>query len=118
MTGSKQLALALALCLFWGMPADVHAQASNSESRGELLYVTHCSACHGSEIHWRELKLATGWNSLKAQVRRWQANIGLVWSEEEITDVAHYLNATYYGFPATAQKDLSQDKKINQVLRK
>jgi len=118
MTGSKQLALALALCLFWGMPADVHAQASNSESRGELLYVTHCSACHGSEIHWRELKLATGWNSLEAQVRRWQYNIGQGWSNEEIADVTWYLNEAYYGFPVPGSKDYSQDKNPDPVPRR
>lgn len=116
MTTSKQLIFAL--CLFWGAHASAHDQLKHSESRGGLLYSMHCNTCHTSEVHWREQKLANGWNSLKAQVRRWQANIGLVWSEEEITDVAHYLNATYYGFPATDQQGLSQDKKINQVLRK
>ncbi len=115
MTGSKQLVLAL--CLFWGMHTLAHAQPKHGESRGELLYETHCNACHTSKIHWREQKLATDWNSLKVQVRRWQASMGLDWSEEEITDVTHYLNAVHYGFPATDQEGLFQGKKSNQVLR-
>jgi len=105
------------LCLLCGAYSSALAQAKHSEARGELLYAAHCTTCHASEIHWREKKLATGWNSLKAQVRRWQASIGLLWSEEEITDVARYLNAAYYGFPETGQKDLSQGKKPKQILR-
>jgi len=115
MTVSKEMAFAL--CLFWGMHAFAHAQSKLGESRGELLYATHCSACHTSKIHWREQKLATDWNGLKVQVRRWQASIGLSWSEEEITDVAHYLNAIHYGFPVADQKGLSQEKKPIQILR-
>ncbi len=110
--------VAFALCLFWGMHALAHEQSKRGESRGELLYATYCSACHTSEIHWREQKLATDWNSLKAQVRRWQANIGLDWNEQEITDVARYLNAAYYDFPNTGQEDFSQGKKPKQALRK
>ena len=113
MTGSKRLAFAL--CLFWGMHAAAHAE--HGEARGELLYATHCSACHTSKVHWREQKLATDWNSLKAQVRRWQASIGLDWSEEEITDVTNYLNAVHYGFPATEQEGLLEERKPSQVLR-
>lgn len=109
--------LFFALCVFWGMHASANDKLKYSEARGELLYATHCSACHTTEIHWRKQKLATGWKSLKAQVRRWQSNIGLTWSEEEITDVANYLNATYYGFLVANQNGVSRDKKINQVLR-
>lgn len=89
-----------------------HAQLKSEASRGELLYATHCSACHTSDIHWRKQKLATNWNSLVTQIRRWQASIGLVWSNEEIADVARYLNALYYGFPVPEQKGYSQDIKL------
>ncbi len=97
--------LACALCLFCGMYTSAQAQMKESEARGELLYSTHCNACHTSKVHWRENKLATGWRSLKAQVRRWQANTDLGWSEEEITDVTRYLNATYYHFPVNGKKN-------------
>jgi hypothetical protein len=69
------------------------------QPRGEILYETHCSSCHSSEIHWREKRLATGWPSLLKEVSRWQGNIGLNWSQEEINDVALFLNKRYYGFP-------------------
>ena len=66
--------------------------------RGELLYETHCQACHGPEMHQRSRRIATDWGTLLAQVRRWESNIDLNWSQEEINDVAHYLNERYYGF--------------------
>lgn len=116
MAGSSKLAFAL--CLLWGMHALANAQAGPGEVRGELLYATHCSACHVAEVHWREQRLATGWGSLKVQVRRWQASIGLGWSEEEITEVTRYLNAAYYNFPSTEQKDFSQGKEPKHILRK
>lgn len=110
--------LVFALCLLWDAHSPALAQAKHSETRGELLYAAHCIACHAAEIHWREQKLSTDWNSLKAQVRRWQASIGLAWSDEEIADVARYLNATYYDFPDTGQKGLLQGKKPEHMLRK
>lgn len=117
MTEPKQLVFAL--CLLWGVHTLAHGQDKLGETRGELLYSTHCNACHTAKIYWREQKLATDWNSLMAKVRRWQASIGLDWSEEEITDVANYLNAAHYRFTVTEQKDkdTSQLKKTRQVLR-
>lgn len=107
MIGFRTL-LVFALCLFCSTHALARDQLKPGEARGKLLYTTHCSACHTSEIHWREQRLVTDWRSLKAQVRRWQASIGLRWSEAEIGDVAHYLNAVYYDFSDTERKDLSQ----------
>ena len=112
MAGLKQLVFAL--CLFWGMHASTYAQPKYGETRGELLYTTYCSACHTAKIHWREQKLATDWKSLKLQVRRWQASIGLSWSEKEIMDVTNYLNATNYGFSVTEQESFLQDPVLRQ----
>jgi mono/diheme cytochrome c family protein len=69
------------------------------ESRGELLYSTHCIACHTAKIHWRDSKLATDWASLKEQVRRWSTNTGLTWGDDDILAVSRHLNTLYYHFP-------------------
>lgn len=69
-----------------------------AQSRGELLYTTHCIACHTAQVHWRDRRLATDWNSLGAQVTRWQAAGSLSWSDEDIAAVTQYLNERYYGF--------------------
>ena len=36
--------------------------------------------------------------SLEAQVRRCEQSLGLKWFDEEITDMAAYLNTHYYKF--------------------
>jgi len=84
----------------------VLAQSSDQppSSQGALLYDRHCIACHSTQIHWREKKLATDWASLVHQVRRWQANTGLGWSDEEVDDVARYLNSTIYKFQEQSKK--------------
>ncbi|MBO9648789.1 MAG: cytochrome C [Variovorax sp.] len=69
-----------------------------AQSRGELLYTTHCVACHTTEVHWRDRRLATDWDSLQAQVSRWQAIGFLGWSDDDIAAVTKYLNESYYGF--------------------
>ena len=79
-----------------------HAQGKSSPSRGELLYTTHCIACHSAQLHWRDRKLATDWAHLKAEVDRWQKTTGLQWRDEDVTEVARYLNTRYYHFPAPA----------------
>ena len=72
--------------------------------RGELLYSTYCNGCHTTEVHWRAKKLAFDLTSLKNQVRRWQDNIALGWSEDDVAAVAGYLNGRYYHFPTPETK--------------
>ncbi len=111
----KQLALALCVCC--GMSSLAQAGRAPDESRGELLYSTHCNACHTIVIHWREQKLVTDWKGLKAQVNRWQAYARLGWREEDIVDVALYLNTRYYNFMSTEPKALSQGIEFKQPMR-
>ncbi|MFA6970600.1 MAG: cytochrome c [Gallionella sp.] len=92
--------LIIAILFNWLVnPAAASAQPDINVTHGELLYSTHCIACHSAEIHWRDKRLATDWISLKAQVRRWQKTAGLGWRENEITLVAHYLNTIHYHYP-------------------
>jgi mono/diheme cytochrome c family protein len=89
----------LAIAWLWalGVPA-ASAQTPPAASRGALLYSIHCGGCHSLEVHWRDRKIARDWTSLRAQVRRWQTNAGLGWSDQEIVDVTRYLNDQYYHF--------------------
>ena len=80
--------------------------APPAQSRGALLYRTHCIACHDAEVHWRQKRLATDWQTLSEQVRRWQANTGLNWTDEEIDEVVRYLNSTIYRFPEQSLKQV------------
>lgn len=78
------------------------APCAYGQSRGELLYSTHCISCHTSEMHWRDKKVAVDWRSLRFQVRRWQGNAGLGWSEADIQDVTRYLNESIYRYTETS----------------
>lgn len=81
------------------LPAWSSGSPSPDTPRGEMLYTTHCIACHTTQVHWRENRLAENWSSLNAQVRRWQSNEQLSWNDDDIRAVARYLNKLYYHFP-------------------
>ena len=68
--------LMVASAIWAQAPAAADAQPDAS-ARGALLYQTHCTACHTKEMHWRDNRKAVNWPSLKAEVRRWQANASL-----------------------------------------
>jgi mono/diheme cytochrome c family protein len=91
--------------LLWALACAglAHAQAVAPPSRGQL-YSTHCIECHSTQMHWRTNKQARDWDSLKAQVRRWQATADLGWTEADITEVARHLNETIYQFPQTEER--------------
>ena len=96
---------ALALCASMCAIAPAFGQNGKSgQSHGELLYSTYCVGCHTTQVHWRDKTLAKDWTSLKAQVLRWQRNVGLGWSDDDVAAVARYLNDLYYRFPATDTK--------------
>jgi mono/diheme cytochrome c family protein len=86
---------ALACALLIGSPVS----QAQTQTRGELLYATHCIACHTTQMHWRDKKLASDWASLEAQVRRWQGEALLHWSEDDIIAVTRHLNQGIYRFP-------------------
>jgi mono/diheme cytochrome c family protein len=82
-----------------GFSADVTAQTMSPPSRGELLYATHCLACHTDKVHWRDHRVAGNFNALRYEVRRWQKMSTLGWNAEDIEAVARYLNTVYYHYP-------------------
>lgn len=86
------------LFVLFGNLADAGAQPMRDATRGELLYSTHCIACHSAQVHWRDKKLVTDWISLRAEVRRWQGFSGLGWGDDDVAAVARYLNALHYHY--------------------
>ena len=74
------------------------AGAAPPASRGELLYTTHCIACHSTQMHWRDQRRATDLDSLREQVRLWQGRAQLSWTEDDIAEVTRYLNERIYRF--------------------
>jgi mono/diheme cytochrome c family protein len=84
--------------------ASALAQPAPASTRGQLLYATHCIECHSTQMHWRDARQALDWASLKAQVRRWQGNAALGWSDADIAEVARHLNDTIYHYPQTSDR--------------
>lgn len=80
--------------------AGADAKPLPDPTRGELLYSTHCIACHNAEMHWRNKQLVADWPSLRSEVRRWQGVSGLGWGDDEVAEVARYLNALHYHYPS------------------
>lgn len=99
--------LVVLVIAFLGLGRPVSAQTKTDALRGELLYATHCIGCHDAQLHWRDRKVAANWASLKVEVERWQKTSGLGWREEDVTDVARYLNALYYRFPEPQAEGVS-----------
>jgi hypothetical protein len=100
----KRLLAAMTVLLAAAVQA---APAAGSPTRGELLYGTHCIACHNSQMHWRDKRLASDWPTLLAQVRHWQGVARLGWSEADIQEVAHHLNQRIYRHPVGGDKATS-----------
>lgn len=77
-------------------------------NRGRALYDAACDACHTQNIHWRDKRLASSWDTLVREVKRWQGNTGRGWKQDEIHDVSAYLNERFYHLPCPA--DLCTEK--------
>ncbi len=88
------LSLLLAACASSAPPSPTRGDAA----RGALLYDTACVRCHGEQVHWRDKHLVHSRPELLSQIRRWQSAAGQQWSEEEIADVAAYLESRFYRF--------------------
>lgn len=97
----QRLRLLMVVALFMAGADASQAQVVAPANRGQLLYENHCRACHDQQVHWRQNKLAHDWNSLRAQVQRWQVVAKLGWRNEEVDQVARHLNDTIYRFPNT-----------------
>lgn len=69
-----------------------------SVSRGRLLYENHCGVCHTSKIHQREKRAAKNLDGIRFQVNRWQTHLKLQWNQQEIADVANFVNDEYYHY--------------------
>jgi mono/diheme cytochrome c family protein len=103
--GAARSALTVAAIALAGLFAP--AGAALAQSRGELLYTTHCIGCHSTQIHWRDQRRATDLGSLREQVRLWQGRALLSWTDEDIAEVTRYLNQSIYRFgQATARASL------------
>jgi len=92
----------LSLVLFAALITSSNVFAS--EQRGQLLYENHCRICHDSSVHIREKQKAKNIEDIMSWVNRWRSHLELPWNKQEITDVADYLNESFYHFAPTNKK--------------
>ncbi len=66
--------------------------------KGELLHSEKCTGCHDSSLYTRENRKVSSKARLNTQVNFCKDNLGIMWFDEEVTDVVEYLNIQYYRF--------------------
>lgn len=84
---------ALLLPLLLAAPA--HAADAD---KGKELHDKNCLKCHRSEVYTRADHRVTSRAGLDKQVQRCELNLGLRWFDDDIANVAAYLNRDYYHF--------------------
>ena len=87
----RLIMLSLGLATAFPVPAAADKEVTD-------LYQFNCTSCHGAEVYTRTDRKVTSMASLESQVRRCEQNLGLKWFDEDITDMATYLNTHYYKF--------------------
>jgi hypothetical protein len=85
--------LLLSLCLTTALPA----LAGEDKDIAEL-YQFNCTSCHGAEVYTRADRKVTSLTGLDSQVRRCEQSLNLKWFDEDIANMAGYLNTHYYQF--------------------
>ena len=78
-----------------------NAGVAVAQTPARTMHDTYCIVCHDIKIYTRENRTATDYASLRAEVNRWQNNISLRWSDEDIDAVTRLLSERYYGFSCT-----------------
>ncbi|EGV31659.1 hypothetical protein ThidrDRAFT_1860 [Thiorhodococcus drewsii AZ1] len=76
----------------------VCAVNASAEESAETLYKNHCLGCHGSEVYTRTNHKITSFEGLKSQVQRCELGLGLQWFDEDVDQIASYLNQHFYHF--------------------
>jgi len=67
-------------------------------SHGQSLHASNCAHCHSTEVYTRENRRITSMGALEKQIRRCEISQGLKWFDDDINDVAAYLDENYYRF--------------------
>ena len=79
--------------------ATLSAQPSAAAETAQPLYQEHCTRCHGSEVYTRADRKVTSYDALVGQVQRCELALELTWFDDQIAQVADYLNQQFYHFP-------------------
>lgn len=95
---SKNLTTVLAILMI-NFTFDITPAQSADPQRGLMLYETQCTGCHDSLFHLTGPRKAQNYAEILVEISRWAEAIELEWTNEEIADVADYLNTKLYKYP-------------------
>jgi len=70
-------------------------QAANPDN-GKTLVEGNCTKCHDERVYTRQDRRVTTIEGLTKQVTNCERALGLKWFDDDIDDVAAYLNQNYY----------------------
>jgi len=65
---------------------------------GKALYEKNCIRCHSTEVFTREDRGIKNYEALKTRVQQCTGAAEVKWVDEEIKNVADYLNKNFYKF--------------------
>jgi cytochrome c5 len=63
---------------------------------GKTLHDRHCTRCHDTAIYARPESTIQDFAALRERVQQCELAAELLWFEEDVDDVAAYLNREYY----------------------
>lgn len=69
----------------------------------QTMHDTYCIMCHDTRVYTRDKRIARDYEGLRAEVNRWQSNMSLNWSGDEVDTVATWLAKRYYGFDCPSE---------------
>ena len=92
----KQVRMGLAMLMLAG-PFSSTVQAADTQ-RGKELHQQHCRRCHQQEVYTRAERIVENFPALRERVSQCELSNNLLWFDEEIDDVAGFLNREYYEF--------------------
>lgn len=79
-------------------PEDTTKVTELAQHAGKKIHDANCISCHDSSVYTREERRVQDFPKLLAQVRLCDANLGTSLFDEDIEQVADYLNQAYYQF--------------------
>jgi hypothetical protein len=72
--------------------------AATDVAHGQQLQQKNCMGCHDNNIYTRKERKITSLDGLHKQIHRCDQSLGLTWFDEDVDDVAAYLNQNFYHF--------------------
>ena len=65
---------------------------------GKALLEEHCYGCHGEDVYVREKRIVTSYPKLINRVQFCSLQRNLTWFDDDVENVAAYLNTEFYHF--------------------